>query len=190
MGVVPATTMLPYRDDLSLQEMSRLHNLTLPSRHVNKSDMEWFVVIVPSSLFYESCTHKAITRNGEKLPCPFLYRLATASIPYDIVAIGQTLFYDEPTTVPVPGNLSSCVDLLYDYQVFMQESETYSSIEHYPENTLLPKVAIMGAGLIAATELLRAGAKDITLFEPRDQIECWWEIASRASQQSGMDIQD
>lgn len=72
-----------------------------------------------------------------------------------------------------PVNLSPSIDLLYDYAPFLQQSESEGSIGFFPEYIIPPRVAIIGAGicgLVAATELLRAGVTDITLFESRDRI--------------------
>ncbi|MCI4201444.1 NAD(P)/FAD-dependent oxidoreductase [Dickeya dianthicola] len=69
-------------------------------------------------------------------------------------------------------NSSSCVDLLYDYAPFLQLSEAEGRIGYFPPGISTPRVAIVGAGisgLVAATELLRAGVNDITLFEARDR---------------------
>ncbi len=66
---------------------------------------------------------------------------------------------------------SSCVDLLYDYAPFLQCCEAEGGIGCFPPGISTPRVAIVGAGisgLVAATELLRAGVNDITLFEARD----------------------
>ncbi|CAM3216839.1 tryptophan 2-monooxygenase [Pseudomonas floridensis] len=70
-------------------------------------------------------------------------------------------------------SLSPGIDLLYDYAPFLAHSESTGGIGHYPPGTPPPSVAIVGAGisgLVAATELLRAGVKDITLYESRDRI--------------------
>ncbi|MEX3937722.1 FAD-dependent oxidoreductase [Paraburkholderia phymatum] len=68
---------------------------------------------------------------------------------------------------------SPTVDLLYDYAPFLQLSESEGGIGYFPSGIPTPRVAIVGAGisgLVAATELLRAGVSDITLFEARDRI--------------------
>ncbi|SEK12923.1 NAD(P)/FAD-dependent oxidoreductase [Paraburkholderia diazotrophica] len=68
---------------------------------------------------------------------------------------------------------SPTVDLLYDYAPFLQLSESEGGIGCFPSGIPAPRVAIVGAGisgLVAATELLRAGVRDITLFEARDRI--------------------
>ncbi|MEI7347246.1 NAD(P)/FAD-dependent oxidoreductase [Dickeya chrysanthemi] len=70
------------------------------------------------------------------------------------------------------ANSVPCVDLLYDYAPFLQCSEAEGRIGYFPPGVPTPRVAIVGAGisgLVAATELLRAGVKDITLFEARDR---------------------
>ncbi|WP_315766287.1 NAD(P)/FAD-dependent oxidoreductase [Bradyrhizobium sp. SZCCHNS2005] len=68
---------------------------------------------------------------------------------------------------------SPSVDLLYDYAPFLQRSELEGGIGRFPRGIRAPRVAIVGAGisgLVAATELLRAGVDDVTLFEARDRI--------------------
>ena len=65
------------------------------------------------------------------------------------------------------------IDLLYDYAPFLQQSIVDGHIGFFPTGITPPRVAIIGAGisgLIAATELLRAGVNDITLFEARDRL--------------------
>ncbi|EWG67548.1 MULTISPECIES: NAD(P)/FAD-dependent oxidoreductase [unclassified Enterobacter] len=69
--------------------------------------------------------------------------------------------------------LSPSIDLLYDYAPFLDQSESEGGIGTFPDGIAPPRVAIVGAGicgLIAATELLRAGVTDITVFESRDRI--------------------
>jgi tryptophan 2-monooxygenase len=71
------------------------------------------------------------------------------------------------------ASLSPSVDLLYDYGPFLRLSEVEGRIGHFPPGVTPPRVAIVGAGisgLIAATELLRAGVDELTLFEARDRI--------------------
>lgn len=68
---------------------------------------------------------------------------------------------------------SPSIDLLYDYAPFLRQSESDGSIGFFPQGVSPPRVAIIGAGisgLVAATELLRAGVDDITLFESRDRL--------------------
>ncbi|PMS31236.1 tryptophan 2-monooxygenase precursor [Trinickia symbiotica] len=74
----------------------------------------------------------------------------------------------------LPSESSSpTIDLLYDYAPFLQLSEFEGGIGRFRPGTPTPRVAIIGAGvsgLVAATELMRAGIRDITLFEARDRI--------------------
>lgn len=70
-------------------------------------------------------------------------------------------------------NFSPSIDLLYDYAPFLRQSENEGGIGHFPEGVMPPRVAIVGAGicgLVAATELIRAGVNDISLFESRDRL--------------------
>ncbi|MEM5461855.1 NAD(P)/FAD-dependent oxidoreductase [Paraburkholderia phytofirmans] len=68
---------------------------------------------------------------------------------------------------------SPTVDLLYDYAPFLQLCESEGGIGSFSSRTPTPRVAIVGAGisgLVAATELMRAGVNDVTVFEARDRI--------------------
>ncbi len=68
---------------------------------------------------------------------------------------------------------SPSVDLLYDYGPFLRLSEIEGRIGLFPPGVTPPRVAIVGAGisgLVAATELLRAGVDDLTVFEARNRI--------------------
>ncbi|CAD6563282.1 FAD-dependent oxidoreductase [Paraburkholderia sabiae] len=68
---------------------------------------------------------------------------------------------------------SPTIDLLYDYAPFLDRCESEGSIGSLSPRTSSPRVAIVGAGisgLVAATELMRAGVDDVTLFEARDRI--------------------
>ncbi|KHN93272.1 tryptophan 2-monooxygenase [Pectobacterium actinidiae] len=66
-----------------------------------------------------------------------------------------------------------CVDQLFDYAAFLEQIEAYGAIGSFPANVTPPRIAIVGAGLsglVTAFELLRAGIRDITVFEARDRI--------------------
>ncbi|MCJ2370006.1 tryptophan 2-monooxygenase [Pseudomonas sp. RGM 3321] len=68
---------------------------------------------------------------------------------------------------------SPSIDILYDYGPFLKKCEMTGGIGSYSSGTPTPRVAIVGAGisgLVAATELLRAGVKDVVLYESRDRI--------------------
>ncbi|KPW74697.1 tryptophan 2-monooxygenase, partial [Pseudomonas cannabina] len=68
---------------------------------------------------------------------------------------------------------SPSIDILYDYSPFLKRCEMTGGIGSYSSGTPTPRVAIVGAGisgLVAATELLRAGVKDVVLYESRDRI--------------------
>ena len=65
------------------------------------------------------------------------------------------------------------IDLLYDYQLFLRNTARQGRIGQFPRRSRLPKVAVIGSGisgLIVASELLRAGIKDLTIYESRDRI--------------------
>ncbi|UIA83325.1 NAD(P)/FAD-dependent oxidoreductase [Erwinia tracheiphila] len=56
---------------------------------------------------------------------------------------------------------------------FLQQSVAEGSIGFSPARFTPSRVAIIGggiSGLIAATELLRAGVSDVTLFETHDRL--------------------
>ncbi|PPU37285.1 NAD(P)/FAD-dependent oxidoreductase [Xanthomonas arboricola] len=66
-----------------------------------------------------------------------------------------------------------CVDLLYDYTPFLNRSDRHGSVGTMPSHASSLRIAIVGAGisgLVAATELMRTGIHDVTLFEARNRI--------------------
>ncbi|QRM41744.1 hypothetical protein F3X89_28295 (plasmid) [Rhizobium rhizogenes] len=170
---VLACMIPPYASDLSLQEMARAHNRFCPGSYTRSADVQCFIAIQLSSRFVEEGTCNVHGRNGLKRTCRFFRRPAEFFSRYDIVAIGPVLFHDE---LDCPANCNeplSCFDLRYDYQVFLQECDAHDGVGHYPEGAPLPSVAIVGgglSGLVAATELLGAGVKEITLFDTVDEI--------------------
>ncbi|MCZ7448276.1 FAD-dependent oxidoreductase [Rhizobium rhizogenes] len=163
----------PYVSDLSLQEMSRAHNSFCPGSYTNIADVQCFIAIQLSSLFVEEGTCDVHGRNGLKITCRFFRRPAESFSRYDIVATGSVLFHnalDQPANYNEP---LSCFDLRYDYQVFLHERDAHDGVGHYPEGAPPPSVAIVGgglSGLVAATELLNAGVREITLFDTIDEV--------------------
>lgn len=81
----------------------------------------------------------------------------------------------------IARNSLPSIDLLYDYGPFLRLSESEGGIGSFAQNSRRPRVGIVGAGisgLVAATELLRAGITDIVLFEARDRMggRAWSQI--------------
>ncbi|MEX3672186.1 NAD(P)/FAD-dependent oxidoreductase [Paraburkholderia phenoliruptrix] len=68
---------------------------------------------------------------------------------------------------------SPTVDLLYDYAPFLERTASDGAVGSLSPCGSSPRVAIVGAGisgLVAATELMRAGVSNVTVFEARDRI--------------------
>ncbi|MBO9126499.1 FAD-dependent oxidoreductase [Rhizobium sp. 16-449-1b] len=170
---VLACMIPPYVSDLSLQEMSRAHNSFCPGSCTTIADVQCFIAIQLSSLFVDEGTCDLHGRNGLKTTGRFFRRPAECFSRYDIVAVGPVLFHN---ALDKPANYNenlSCFDLRYDYQVFLHERDAHDCVGHYPEGTPLPSVAIVGgglSGLVAATELLNAGVREIALFDPIDEV--------------------
>lgn len=112
-------------------------------------------------------------RNNSDRTCRFSRRPGDLSSQYDIVAIGPVSFYDVLNRVAISDRPACCLDMLCDYEIFLQESEVHNGIGRYPKCAPLLSVAIMGEGLssfVAATELLRSGITNITLFDSCDEM--------------------
>ncbi|MBO9112541.1 MULTISPECIES: NAD(P)/FAD-dependent oxidoreductase [Rhizobium/Agrobacterium group] len=82
---------------------------------------------------------------------------------------------------PIPTTSLPSIDLLYDYGSFLRLSDCEGGIGSVAQNSLRPRIGIVGAGisgLVAATELLRAGITDLVLFEARDRMggRAWSQI--------------
>ncbi|NTF91498.1 hypothetical protein G6L46_30490 [Agrobacterium rhizogenes] len=99
---VLATTIQPYRSDLSVQEMVRAHNLVTQFNRTKESDLECFIAIFASTLFVQSPELKVTNLYGRKTPCTFFIRPGTENRLYDVVACGPTLFTNNAISAPTP----------------------------------------------------------------------------------------
>lgn len=108
---VLATSLQPFRNDLSRGEMMRVHNLAWPCRQTEESDMDCFAAIFPSTLFVPWCEERATDIAGTEVLSPFLIRQGTTRRPYDVVAFGFTQFADNAAAMPLLARASSFLDL-------------------------------------------------------------------------------
>nr|P09178.1 RecName: Full=Protein-tyrosine phosphatase rolB; Short=Protein ROL B [Nicotiana glauca]CAA27161.1 unnamed protein product [Nicotiana glauca]prf//1203376B gene rolB [Nicotiana glauca] len=90
MEAVLATTIQPYRSDLAVQEMLRVHNRAWPHRRMEERDLECFIAIFASTLFIHLTTLKVTNLYGREVDCTFFVRRASTNRPYDVVAFGTT----------------------------------------------------------------------------------------------------
>lgn len=70
-------------------------------------------------------------------------------------------------------DLSTNIDMFYDYHPLSAAERSGRKHRFFPARFTPSRVAIIGggiSGLIAATELLRAGVSDVTLFETHDRL--------------------
>lgn len=170
---VLACMIPPYANDISLKEIARAHDQVCPGSYTTTASVEWFVAIQLSSRFAEERSCKVRARNNSDRTCRFSRRPGDLSSQYDIVAIGPVSFYDELSRAAISDRPACCLDMLCDYEVFLEESEVHDGIGRYPKCAPLLSVAIVGGGLsgfVAAAELLRSGITDITLFGSCDEV--------------------
>ncbi|WP_032488270.1 MULTISPECIES: RolB family protein [Rhizobium/Agrobacterium group] len=106
-----ATSIQPYRSELSRGEMARVHNLAWRRRQTKESDMDCFVAIFSSTLFVSWYEARAVDIYGDEVLCPFLIRQATGDRDYDVVAYGFTKFAENATSRRLPARASSFLDL-------------------------------------------------------------------------------
>lgn len=98
---VLATTIQPYRCDLPLEEMLRVHNGVWPHSETKEPDLECFIAIFASTLFVHLRDLKVTALHGKEAACPFFVRRGTLDRPYDVVACGKTWFSKRAGRMPL-----------------------------------------------------------------------------------------
>ncbi|QRM41745.1 hypothetical protein QOV31_005247 (plasmid) [Agrobacterium fabrum] len=111
MEAVLATTIQPYRSELALQEMLRVHNLAWPHSRTEEPDLECFIAIFASSLFIHLLELKVTNVYGREVACTFFLRRGTENRPYDVVACGTTQFTKNALGISRPAASSPEPDL-------------------------------------------------------------------------------
>ncbi|MGV1832243.1 RolB family protein [Agrobacterium vitis] len=101
---VLASSIPPYRTDIPAQELKNVLNSILPRAYSMERAVSCFVAILPSKKFTIS-TCKITTRGGADEHFVVFSREEDDLIPYDIVAVGKTLFYQSDEEFGLP-NLS------------------------------------------------------------------------------------
>lgn len=175
-GPALACMIPPHMNEISIQEMLLAHDRVGPGRYNSEEDIAYFIAIQLSDWFVEDSFHEVEARDGTRRTCRFFRRAGdpqVSSSSYDIVAFGRALFHNRLSSETALMSSPCCVDLLYDYETFLQETEAHEGIGRYPADVTPPNVAIVGgglSGLVAAAELVRAGIKDISFFPLRPEI--------------------
>lgn len=131
MEAVVATTIQPYRCDLSVKALLHAHNLAWPLRRMVKSDLECFIAIFASTLFVHLLEAKLTNLYGREAPCAFFVRLGTENRRYDVIACGLTKFDESDRVVPPPAAAQPDLNLRLSVQ---SEEDVMKPEIVYPKN--------------------------------------------------------
>nr|CAB44633.1 hypothetical protein [Agrobacterium tumefaciens] len=101
---VLASSLPPYRTDIPAEELKNVLNSILPGAYSMPHAVSCFVAILPSKKFTISMS-KITTRGGAEEHFVVFSREENDIIPYDIVAVGKTLFSQSDEEFGLP-NLS------------------------------------------------------------------------------------
>lgn len=91
-SAILATTIPPYRSDLSAHEVLRLHNLAWPRQRRSLVDFGGYIVIFASTLFFHLKELTATSQDGAKKSYSFYLRPQVGFRRYDVLACGNTRF--------------------------------------------------------------------------------------------------
>nr|GMD61699.1 tryptophan 2-monooxygenase [Ipomoea batatas] len=161
-----AIDVAPYRPDIARALLLQVLNL-LSDRTYTPDDLSHFIAIAVART--DCARTLSMAPFGGSLVETFTGFPVTlgSKRPLQIVAHGRNLM---PTACQ---RFFPTIDLLFDYRTFLGRCSRAGRIGYFPPGVSEPKVAVVGAGisgLVVASELLRVGVKDLTVFEARDRL--------------------